>query len=156
TLLVGITSDGDTLGERFTGVNARYQNKRLGTDRLGLRFDVDSYHNQWDSRTLEALAANPNITGEAYRARQNFQPVLSIALARPLTLEVGASFERFDYSVPAAQTETSNAVLTTLRYHRRLADSDLQQDVDAGYALRAATKLLGSDFVFASHTATLH
>jgi outer membrane protein assembly factor BamA len=52
---------------------------------------------------------------------------------------------------PAAHTEASNAVISTLRYHRRLEGSDNQHDLDAGYTLRAATKVLGSDFAYASH-----
>src|SRR5215470_15901853 len=35
TFLFGVISDGDTLNERFAGINARYENKRLGSDRLG-------------------------------------------------------------------------------------------------------------------------
>jgi len=156
TFLVGLTSDGDTLNERFTGIHTRYENKRLGTDRLGVRFDFETYHQQWDNNTLAALASTPGITSDAYRTRQNIQPVLTVALAKPLTLEVGASFERFGTQGPIANTETSNAVLTSLRYHQRLVESDYPQDVDAAYSLRAATRMLGSDFAFTSHTASLH
>jgi len=156
TFLVGLTSDGDTLNERFTGVHTRYENKRLGTDRLGVRFDFETYHEQWRGETLAALASTPGITSDAYRTRQNIQPVLTVALAKPLTLEVGASFERFGTQGPIANTETSNAVLASLRYHQRLVESDYPQDVDAAYSLRAATRMLGSDFAFASHTASLH
>lgn len=156
TFLFGLTSDGDTLNERFAGFGARYQNKRIGTDRVSLRFDFESYHEQWNRNTLAALDRTPGITSDAYRTRQNFQPVATITLAKPLTLEIGASFERFGAQYPAAHTEASNAVMTTLRYHRRLAESEYQQDVDAGYTLRAATKLLNSDFAYASHTVGLH
>jgi len=156
TFLVGLTSDGDTLNERFTGVHTRYENKRLGTDRLGVRFDFETYHEQWRGETLAALASTPGITSDAYRTRQNIQPVLTVALAKPLNLEVGASFERFGTQGPIANTETSNAVLASLRYHQRLVESDYPQDVDAAYSLRAATRMLGSDFAFASHTASLH
>ena len=156
TFLFGLGSDGDTLNERFAGINARYENKRLGTDRVSFRFDFESYHEQWNRNTLDALTGTSGLTSDAYRTRQNFQPVVSVALAKPLTLEVGASVERFDMQFPAAHTEASNALMTTLRYHRRLAESEYPQDVDAGYTLRAASKSLGSDFAFTSHTASLH
>ena len=42
-------------------------------------------------------------------------------------------------------------MISTLRYHRRLAESEYQQDVDADYTLRAATKLLDTDFVYATN-----
>jgi len=156
TVLFGLTSDGDTLNERFAGIGARYQNKHLGSDRVGLRFDFESFHEQWNGNTLEALASDPEVTGGAYRTRQNFQPVVTIALARPLSLDIGAAFERFEQQYPEAHNEGSNAVTAALHYHQRVLDSEYPQDVDASYALRAATRLLDSDFVFVSHTAALH
>lgn len=160
TLLFGLASDGDTLNERFAGINARYENGHVGTDRVKLRFDFESYHQQWNPATLTALAHDPTITSgltsDAYRTRQNFQPMAAITIAKPLTLEVGVSLERFGPQTSAANSQSSDALVTTLRYHRRLADSDFQQDVDAAYTLRAATRILASDFVFASHSIGLH
>ena len=149
----GLASDGDSLDERYTGISARYENRHLGTDRVGLKFQFESYHDQWDGSTLDALAAGGyKETSDAYRTRQNFQPAATIALAKPLTLEVGASFERFGEQYPAAHTEASDALIATLRYHQRLEESDNQQDLDASYSLGAATRILGSDFVYTSHT----
>jgi hypothetical protein len=156
TFLFGLASDGDTLNERFAGISARYENKHLATDRIGLRFQFESYHEQWNQNTLYALSARPGETSDAYRTRQNFQPTAVIALAKPLTLEIGMGFERFEYQYPASHFEAANAVITTLRYHRHLADSEFLQDVDAAYTLRAATKMLGTDFVYNSHTVGLH
>ena len=149
----GMVSDGDSLDERNAGISARYENRHLGTDRVGLKFEFDSYHDQWNSSTLAALAAGGSKeTSDAYRTRQNFQPTVTVALAKPLTLEVGGSFERFGEQYPAAHTEASDAMVATLRYHRRLEGSDNQQDLDASYSLGAATRILGSDFVYTSHT----
>ena len=151
----GLVSDGDSLAERYAGISARYENHHLGSERVQLRFEFESYHEQWDRNTLDALAAHPGGTGDAYRTRQNFEPTASIALAKPLTLEIGARFERFENQYPAAGTEAANAVVATLRYHRRLEASDNLQDLDANYGLRASTKILGSDLVYAAHTAGL-
>jgi outer membrane translocation and assembly module TamA len=148
-------SDGDDLLERYTGLVARFENTHVGTDRVRLRFQFESYHDQWNQSTLgllpTATAATFADTSGIYRARQNFEPVATITLAKPLTLSFGASFERFQEQFPAAHTEAANALITTLRYHRRLEGSESQQDVDAGYGLRAATKTLGSDFVYGRH-----
>ena len=77
---------------------------------------------------------------------------MTFVLAEPLTLTVGSSFQRFQTQFPAARTESANAVTTTLRLARRLEDSrGDKHDVEAGYSLRAATKILGSDFVYARH-----
>jgi hypothetical protein len=151
----GLASDGDTLNERFAGISARYENKHV-TDRLGFRFQFESYHDQWNQGTLDALATHPGQTSDAYRERQNIQPTATISLAKPLTLEIGVGFQRFQNQYPAAHFEAANAVISTLRYHQRLAESEYQQDVDADYTLRAATKLLSTDFVYASHQVGLH
>ena len=151
----GLASDGDTLNERFAGISARYENKRLVKDRVGLKFLFESYHEQWNQSTLDALATQPAETSDAYRTRQNFQPTATITLAKPLTLEVGVSFQRLGNQYPAAHTEASNALISTLRYHRRMADSEYPQEVFADYALRAATKIFETDFVYTSHLASL-
>ena len=152
----GLASDGDTLNERFAGISARYENKHLGSDRVGLRFQFESYHEQWNQSTLDALALQPGQTSDAYRTRQNFQPTATITLAKPLTLEFGVSFERMQNQYPAAHTEAANALVTTLRYHQRVGESEYQQDVYADYTLRAATRLLDTDFVYTSHLAGMH
>jgi hypothetical protein len=168
SLLFGLASDGDSLMERNAGISARYENKSLGTDRVKLRFQFESYHELWNRNTLEAIEARPGVTSEAYRTRQNFQPTATITLAKPLTLEVGASFERLENGLgpalgngltnqgSASHTDAANAFVTTLRYHQQLDQSGSQQDVDAGYTLRAATRMLGSDFVYVSHFWGLH
>jgi Omp85 superfamily domain len=155
---LGVVSDGDELAERYSGVVARYEN-RLANDRVRFRLHFESYHEQWSQASTAAL----NLPGAAdetsglYRTRMNVEPVATFVVARPLTLSVGASFERFQSQFPAAQTETANAMVTTLRYHRRLEGSEAnQQEWDAGYSLRAATNLLGSDFAYARHLADVH
>jgi len=161
----GLVSDGDELPERYAGLVTRYENTHVGSDRVHLRFEFDSYHEQWNSNTLDPLTAAPIATstpavsgGTAdtsgpYRTRQNFEPEVTLELAKPLTLSFGTSFERFQEPFPAAHTEAANAMITTLRYHQQLEGSENQSDLDAGYSLRAATKLLDSDFAYARHRA---
>ena len=147
TFLFGLASDGDTLNERFAGISARYENKHLGTDRVGLRFQFESYHEQWNQSTLNALAAQPNQTSQAYRTRQNFEPTATITLAKPLTLEIGVGFQRFQNQYPAAHyrgRQRPDHLLCAITGGWRIRN--IQQDVDADYTLRAATKLLGTRF----------
>src|SRR5437016_2507516 len=142
-----LLSDNDELIERNTGILARYDNKKLGSDRVRLGFQFESYHQRWNrnTKTLEGPEA-------LYRNRQNFEPTLTIVIAKPLTFTAGVSFERFQTQFPAARIESANAMVNTLRYHRLLEDSDTQRQVlDAGYSLRAATTLLSSDFGYARH-----
>ena len=143
----GMVSDGDTMAERFAGITARYENHHLGTEKLLFRLEFESYHEQWNNHTAEAVAGVADETGGLYRTRQNLQPMLAIALAKPLTLEVGASFERFQEEVPGAPIQASNAIVADLRYHQHL-ESDSPQDIDADYALRSASGLMASDFAY--------
>ena len=70
--------------------SARYENKHLGTDRVACRFEFESYHEQWNQATLTRWRPQPRRTSDAYRTRQNFQPTVTFALAKPLTLELGS------------------------------------------------------------------
>jgi len=151
----GLASDGDGELERYGGIRARYENNRIGTSRVGLKFLFESYHDQWNLGTLTALAAHPQTTSDAYRSRQNFQPTVTVQLAKPLTLEVGAMFERYTNEDPARGTEGGDAMLTTLRYHRQLEGADVQQDFDADISLQAASRILNSDFVYSKRSAGL-
>jgi hypothetical protein len=147
----GVLSDGDTLVERFSGIKARYENRRVGSERVHLAFEFDSYHQAWNGATRAAAEGTPD-ENALYRTRQNFQPVATIRLARGLVAGFGASFQRFEQQVPAAHTEASNAVIGTLRYDRLLEDSGSNKHrLEAGYSLRAATKTLASDYVYARH-----
>jgi hypothetical protein len=162
-LTFGGVSDGDNLAERYTGIVASYEDKHLAGDRVRFRLDFESYHEQWSQATADALeqpGAESDTSG-IYRTRQNIEPLLTFVLSRSgsgfVNLTVGTSFERFQSQFPAARTESANAMVTTLRYHRRVEGSDAnQQEWDAGYSLRAATNLLGSDFGYARHQGDAH
>ena len=148
----GLVSDGDDLAERDTGFLARYQNTHLGTDRAHLSFQFETYHVLWNDSTREALSPGLPAAGETsgvYRTRENFEPVVVFLLARPLTLSVGASFQQFQPELAGAPAEAANAAITALEYQRHTEGEDHRQDFDASYNLRAATRALGSDFVYA-------
>ena len=81
----------------------------------------------------------------------------TVVIADPLELDFGVSFARF--RVPfaprfnggrraaAAKTESSNAVVSTLRYHQRWGsehDSE-SQELNASYSISSATDLLDTD-----------
>jgi hypothetical protein len=147
----GILSNADDLLERFAGLTAGYERKALGSDKVRLKFQFESFHQIWNRTTLIELARSPEVPG-IYRTRQNFQPTLSVLPARGLTLSLGTSFQRFQTQFPAARTEAANALVTTLRYDRQLEDSVANRHrLEAGYNLRAATRTLSSDFVYARH-----
>jgi outer membrane protein assembly factor BamA len=155
SLAVGLVSDGDELVERYTGLTARYENTRLGSDRVHLQFEFDSFHEQWNRATLARFAPAPAGAPEAatalYRTRQNFEPAVTFVIAEPLTLTVGASFERFESQYPGPRIEAANTAIASLRFHEQFEESDYVQNVEAVYNLRAATRTLGSDFEYTRH-----
>jgi hypothetical protein len=149
--------DSDTLIERFSGIQAKYDKLSLAGGRIRLGFEFDAYQDQYDGATLAAIdgAARPSSLGAgAYGSRLNYEPSATFVLAAPLTLTVGLSFEELDNLPTAARPESANAVISTLRYHQRWSGSGgNKEELDAGYSLRAATTLLGSNLAYTRHLA---
>jgi hypothetical protein len=146
----GMVSDGDRLSERYAGIQAGFERRQVGTDRLALRFDFASYHEQWNQATL--LEAAP---GDIYRTRTQFSPQATVIILEPLDLSFGVDFARYRLNLPVAKTESSNAVVTTLRYHQRWGSAkDLgEHEIRASYSLRSGTHVLESDAAFTRHQA---
>jgi len=144
----GMVSDGDRLSERYAGIQAAFERKHVLTDRLQLRFDFASYHEQWNEATL--LEAAP---GDIYRTRTQFSPTATVVILEPLVVSFGVDFARYRLNLPVAETESSNAVVSTLRYHQRWgsAKDKGEHDLRASYSERAGTHFLESDTVFARH-----
>jgi hypothetical protein len=159
--------DTDTLIERYSGIEAKYDRLSLAGGRIRLGFEFDAYEDQYDPATLTALdgASRPSsLSAGAYGSRLNYEPSATFVLAAPLTLTVGLSFEQLGANQfgsnqltnqpSAARPESANAVINTLRYHQRWTGSGgTKQELDAGYSLRAATTLLGSDLAYTRHLA---
>ena len=157
TLTFRMLRDTDNLIERISGVQAKYE--RSVGKRILLGFEFDGYQDQYANSTLTALEGDsrPSSLGaEAYGSRLNYEPSATFVLAAPLTLTVGLSFEQLNNLPSAARSESANAVINTLRYHQRWANSgDSTQELDAGYSLRAATTVLGTDLAYTRHVAHL-
>ena len=141
----GLVSDGDELVERYTGVVARYESEPLAGQRARLRFEFGSYHELWNRSAVAAADAS-----QLYRTRQEFQPVLSVQVARPLEVSFGASFERLGQQLPGAQPLAANAFVAGARYRREMEGSS-EQAVEANYDLRAGSHALASDYAYSRH-----
>jgi Omp85 superfamily domain len=147
----GLISDGDELVERYTGIRTRYENRHLGSDRIRFQFEFDSYHQQWNHSTLTALGQNSDTAG-LYRTRQNFEPEITIQVAKPLTVSFGTGFERFQMEVPGERDRLANAAITNVQYYQQFEGGLFdQQAVQADYNLRVATKALDSDCAYSRH-----
>lgn len=148
-LVAGIQSDGDSFVSREAGYNARLT-QSLG-DRVRLRMSFDDFHEQWNAATLTALEGRGDVPG-IYRTRREYEPSVTIAVNRYVTFTTGVAFDQMQTQFPIARYEASNASDSTLRYHQVWATgNDGHHDVEAGYSVRAATRALGSDFVYVRH-----
>jgi hypothetical protein len=156
-LAFGLVSDADELVERYTGFMARYENTHLGSDRVRAGLEFGSFHEQWNSATRNALAEGTSSgeTAGLYRTRQEIAPEVTFVIAKPLTVSVGAAFEQMQESAPAGETEAANALTADLHFHDRLDNSDSQQDLDADYNVRVASRLMATDFVYVRHGLTV-
>jgi hypothetical protein len=155
--------DSDALIETYSGIQAKYERLALAGGRIRLGFEFDAYSEQYDSSTLAALDATSRpsslvagpaagLSAGAYGSRLNYEPSATFVLAAPLTLTVGLSFEQLSNLPSAARPESANAVVNTLRYHRRWTGSGgNKEELDAGYSLRAATRLLGTNLAYTRH-----
>jgi hypothetical protein len=141
----GLVSDGDELVERYSGVVARYESQPLLDGRARLNFEFASYHELWNSSTVATADV-----GRLYSTRQEFQPVLSVRVARPLEVSFGASFESLGQQVPGAQPLAADALVASARYHQQFEGAS-DQGLEADYDLRAGTHALASDYAYSRH-----
>jgi hypothetical protein len=146
-LTVGAVSDGDDLIERFSGLTARFDSAALGTDRVHASVAIEDYREQWDSATRDAAASEADL----YRSRWNVAPQFTFAVARPVTVSVGASFESMESETPGVGNRSANAGTLEIRYGHKIEGGLIQQRVEAKYSLRVATRALGSTYAYARH-----
>jgi hypothetical protein len=158
TFTFGLLSDEDSSIPRTAGVRVRYDRLDVGSERVQLGFEFDSYHEQYNPATQTA-AAGDNDLSVLYRNRQNYEPTATVALAGPLSWTVGVSFQQFQQQYPSARAESSDAIVNSLRYDRSWADSTGgKHRFSASYTLHAATSFLGSAYAYTRHAvdATYH
>jgi hypothetical protein len=150
--------DTDNLIERYSGIQAKYERSVLASGRIRIGFEFDGYADQYDNSTLAALAADSRpltLGAGAYGSRLNYEPSATFVIAEPLTYTVGLSFEQLN-NLPSARSESANAITNSLRYHQSWGESgDGTHGLDAGYSLRTATALLGSNLAYTRHVAHL-
>jgi hypothetical protein len=164
SLTAGLGSNGDDLIERFTGFSTRYEDARLFSDRLRFALDFEGYHEIWNPSTRQAAlgsAAQNGINGSAtgasnqfalYRSRRNVAPALTFELTRAFSVTVGASFESMEMEAPPMpgmdSSRSANAATAEVNFGYTREGNGDEQRWDAKYAVRAATRKLGSDYVY--------
>lgn len=153
SLTLGVISNGDDLTERFTGVAVRYEDSRVGSDRIRFGIEYDEFHEQWQPSTAAASQTEGGVN--LYHARRNVAPEFTFVVAKPFTVSVGTSFEQMEAGIPGQPDQSANAVTAGVRYNREFEGAPFQQQLGISYALRAAARGLGSDYAYSRHMFTV-
>ena len=164
SITAGFGSNGDDLVERFTGFSTRYEEGRLFSNRVKFAVGIEGYHDLWNSSTRQAvlgqgaqtglngLAADTSKQFALYRSRRNIEPTLTFAVTRELSLSVGASFESMEMETPPLAgddaSKSANAATGEVNFGYTREGAENEQRWDAKYSVRAATRQLGSDYVY--------
>jgi hypothetical protein len=149
-----LESGANTLLERYTGITASFENKKVGTENVRLHFDFSSFHEKFNAATTTALALRPDVPG-VYRARQSFAPSL---LLKPfpnkyvgVELSAGLDFQSLEFQTPASRTQTANAGHANVSLNSCNDQGKYRECLNVIYNLRTATRALDSDFVYTRH-----
>ena len=145
----GLLSNGDDLLERYAGYNASFQRRSLGSDKVNFALTFEDYHQEWNRATVAGATGSEPLF--LYRGRRNVQPELTWLVSRDLSFSAGVSMEAMQPETAGAPEKSANSVTGTVRYHRTIEGSSLNQAVDASYDVRAATRDLASDFGYTRH-----
>jgi hypothetical protein len=148
TFMVGAVSNGDNLAERFTGIVAKYEDARISSDKVRFDIGLENYHEQWNLATREEAPGSGLLL---YRARTNIAPEFTFAVARPLTVSIGASFEHMDAEDRSDRAREANAITGEVHYGHKIEGDDFQQILDGRYNFRAGARGLGSDYTYSRH-----
>src|SRR5437667_1242457 len=150
-LFVGAANGGDSLSERFAGFRIGYEDVKLATDRLGLRFDYATYHTQWNVHTFNA--AQESVSGPGlYRRRRSLEASLAFAIDAYFYVTTGITANELEMQSPTVHFEPVRAGKASLRYRRVFGDGDDKQGLAGGYEVRTGTRALDSNFVYTRHS----
>jgi hypothetical protein len=143
-----VLTDANLPLERYSGIQASYENQKVGTDKVRLRLQFDSYHEKYNPATKSALALRSDLPGIS-RSRQNFAPTLTLIPIKNLTFSAGLSFQRIEFQLPYHRYETAYSGVGGLTFNQNLKPlGEYKQKLDINYHIHSATRILDSDFVY--------
>jgi hypothetical protein len=160
-----VVDNDDDLVEEYSGYRFRFENRRAGTDRLGVGFEVSRFEQNWRDVTLAAVDLSPDIP-PAYHTRITFEPKVTFAVTPRLRVNGGVSTSELKPLTAGLVTQHANAFVagvgfeqtwnrhrtgTTTSSGRRERVSDGEQRVVASYEFRAGLDGLDSDLDYRRH-----
>jgi len=150
TPTVAIDNDDDLI-EEYTGYALRFETRRMGTRRLGASLEWSSFDPTWRGATVAALASNAAIPA-LYDTRSTVTPLLKFAISPDLSVSAGVGITELSPLAPASVSRMANAAIGSIDYvHKWANDRAPDQQVDARFLVRSATRALESDLVYTSY-----
>jgi hypothetical protein len=139
--------DAEDMAATVGGFRAAYQNNGLMNGAMQLSVQFEDFQNSYQSPAL--VAAGPSEAG-LIRSSWDVLPAVHLLIGDDVTLTAGFEIEQLHPLDSAARAETVNSLVNTLRFQRQWTGADDSvQELEAGYALQAAARTMGSDFGFA-------
>jgi len=143
--------DGDSLTERYKGLNFGLESRNLGTRHLGARLEGALYGVQWKDQTDRAIAGAPGLPG-LYRKRRAIAPSLAFAFDRHLYVTAGADFAALEMQEPTRHWQNAHAGVGSVHFDsKKLKHGDTSYEVVANYEVRTGARNIGSDFSYTRH-----
>jgi hypothetical protein len=149
--LVG--SDNDDLVEEYSGYSFRFENREVGTKRLGISFDVSRYTQTWRNETQIVAASVPDAAG-LYGTRVTATPTISFAVDRAFHVTGGIVATQLSPltqvpltgQVPIDAAERVNTGLFIAAFQKRWrTDRHGSHRLEAAYEWHRASASLSSD-----------
>jgi hypothetical protein len=140
--------NGDDLIEEYSGFGIRVESRKVGTERLGVFFEWQTYDQEWRDQTLVAMALRPDLPA-LYRNRMGVTPLLKFAFTPQLSVGGGVSITELDSLVEPGPSRMANAGVGFVRFQNQWrTESGLQQRVDVSFTTRAGASSLQSDLIY--------
>jgi hypothetical protein len=137
----------DDLVEEYSGFGVRVESRKIGTDRLGVSFEMSWLEQTWQDATLAALAATPAIP-EAYRDRTTVAPSAVFAITSHLRVGGGVSINELESLSRSPASQTANAAVVLLGYDQEWKRTGWTQRVETLFDVRRGVDALQSDLLY--------
>jgi hypothetical protein len=150
----------DDLIEEYSGYGLRFESRKVGTERVGVRLDFSSFRQSWREITLTEVESDPHIP-DAYRTRITLEPAATFAITQHVRVTAGVSFSELESLSRAPESQMASAVVAAIGYTsgsdpRTNKGSKPRSTYEASYELRSATPALDSDLDYRRHFARAH
>jgi hypothetical protein len=146
----------DDLLEEYSGYGLRVESRKVGTERLGVRFELSRFHQSWNEQTRSALASDPSVPG-VYRTRVTVEPIATFAFNQYVRISGGVSIADLELESGTGESQMASAAVAAISVssHPVRPRNTERSAFEAGYELRSATPALDSDLEYRRHFARM-